>query len=100
MNITIIVMLLGSLGFLLIGIFLLNNKYVKSIDINDKEAYKEVKSIKVSGYINILIGIVGMISSAICLITNSINKIVVIIFAICIAILSCTQYILNKKIRR
>lgn len=100
MNITIIVMILGSLGFILLGIFLLNNKYVKSIDVSDKEAYKEVKAMKVSGYVNILIGILGIVSCVICLITNSINKIVVIIFAICIAILSCIQYIINKKIRK
>ena len=100
MNITIIVMLLGSLGFILLGVFLLNNKYVKSIDKNDKEAYKEVKGMKVSGYINVLIGIVGVVCSSICLITNSINKVVVIIFVISIAILSFTQYILNKIIRK
>ena len=100
MNITIIVMILGSLGFILLGIFLLNNKYIKSIDINDKELYKEVKGMKFSGYINILIGVIGVICSLICLITNSINKGIVTIFSLSIAILSSIQYIFNKKIRK
>ena len=35
MNFTIIVMILGSLGFILLGTFLLNNKYIKNIDPKD-----------------------------------------------------------------
>lgn len=100
MNITIIIMILGSLGFILLGIFLLNNKYVKSIDVNDKELYKEVKGMKFSGYINLLIGGIGIVCSLICLITNSINRGVVAIFSLSIAVLSSIQYILNKKIRK
>ena len=49
MNITNIVMILGSIGFILLGGFLLNNKYIKSIDTTDKEAYKEIKAMKVTG---------------------------------------------------
>ena len=41
MNITTLVMFLGSLGFILLGAFLLNNKYIKSMDTSDKEVYKE-----------------------------------------------------------
>lgn len=100
MNITIIVMFLGSLGFILLGTFLLSNKYVKSIDINDKELYKEAKGMKFSGYINLLIGAIGIVCSLICLITNSINKVIVVTFAVSIAILSSVQYILNKKITK
>lgn len=100
MNITILVMILGSLGFILLGIFLLNNKYIKNIDINDKELYREAKGMKFSGYINLLIGVIGIICSLICLITNNINKVIVLIFALSIAILSSIQYILNKKIRK
>ena len=88
MNFTIVVMVLGSLGFILLGTFLLNNKYIKNIDENDKELYKEAKSMKLSGYTNILIGAIGVTCS------------IVIIFVACIAILSTLQYILNKKIRK
>ena len=45
MNFTIIVMILGSLGFILLGTLLLNNKYIKNIDPKDSELYKEAKSI-------------------------------------------------------
>lgn len=100
MNITILVMFLGSLGFILLGAFLLNNKYIKSIDTNDKESYKEVKAMKVSGYTNISIGIIGLVCSTISFISGNINKTIVTTFIICIALLSTTQYILNKKIRK
>ena len=100
MNITLLVMFLGSLGFILLGVFLLNNKYIKSIDTNDKEVYKEVKAMKISGYTNIAIGGVGLVCSAISFISGNVSKTVVTIFVICIALLSTTQYILNKKIRK
>ena len=63
MNITTLVMFLGSLGFILLGAFLLNNKYIKSMDTSDKEVYKEVKAMKVSGYTNIAIGAIGFLCS-------------------------------------
>ena len=77
----------------------LNNKYIKSMDTNDKEVYKEVKAMKISGYTNIAIGGVGLVCSAISFILGNVSKTVVIIFVMCIALLSVTQYILNKKIR-
>lgn len=100
MNITILVMFLGSLGFILLGVFLLNNKYIKNIDTSDKEVYKEVKAMKVSGYTNILIGAIGLGCSTISFISGNISKMVVTIFVICIALLSTIQYIANKKIRK
>ena len=100
MNITVIVMFLGSLGFILLGSFLLTNKYIKRIDTTDKEAYNEVKAMKVSGYTNLGIGGIGLICSIISFISGTVSKTVVIIFVLCIALLSATQYILNKKIRK
>ena len=55
---------------------------------------------KVSGYTNISIGIIGLVCSTISFISGNINKTIVTIFIICIALLSTTQYILNKKIRK
>ncbi|MBS6184202.1 MAG: hypothetical protein E7E64_00895 [Clostridium celatum] len=100
MNITILVMFLGSLGFILLGVFLLNNKYIKNIDTSDKEVYKEIKAMKVSGYTNILIGAIGLVCSTISFISGNISKTLVTIFVICIALLSTIQYIANKKIRK
>lgn len=97
MNSTIIVMFLASIGFILIGIFLLNNKYLKNQDVEDKEILNEIKTIKVSGYVNILIGLIGIISSTICLFNNSLIKSIVIIFVISIVILSSIQYLFSKK---
>ena len=100
MNFTIIVMVLGSLGFILLGVFLLNNKYIKTIDAKDVELYKEVKSMKLSGYTNILIGVIGLICSIAAFIAGNLSKTIVSIFVLCIAILSTLQYIANKKIRK
>ena len=100
MNITILVMFLGCLGFILLGAFLLNNKYIKSMDTSDKEVYKEVKAMKVSGYTNIAIGVIGLACSVISFLSGSVSKTVVTIFVLCISLLSITQYILNKKIRK
>ena len=72
MNKTIIVMLLGSFGFILLGIYLLTN---------------------------ILIGLVGIICSIVALLCGGITKIIIAIFVLCIAILSIFQYIFNKKAR-
>ena len=100
MNITLLVMFLGSLGFILLGAFLLNNKYIKNIDPKDSELYKEAKSMKLSGYTNILIGVIGVICSIATFVVGDISKTIVMIFVVCIAILSTFQYILNKKIRK
>ena len=82
------------------GTFLLNNKYIKNIDTTDKELYREVKAMKISGYTNIAIGAVGLICSIIAFVLGALSKTIVIVFVMCIAILSTTQYILNKKIRK
>ncbi len=55
---------------------------------------------KISGYTNIAIGAVGLICSIIAFVLGALSKTIVIVFVMCIAILSTTQYILNKKIRK
>ena len=52
---------------------LLNNKYIKNIDTSDKEVYKEIKAMKVSGYTNISIGSIGLVCSTISFISSSIS---------------------------
>ena len=76
-----------------------NNKYIKNSDLSNSEIKKEVKSIKLSGYTNILIGLVGIICSIVALLCGGITKIIIAIFVLCIAILSIFQYIFNKKAR-
>ena len=78
---------------------LLNNKYIKNSDSSNSEIKKEVKSIKLSGSTNILIGLVGIICSIVALLCGGITKIIIAIFVLCIAILSIFQYIFNKKAR-
>ena len=77
----------------------LDNKYIKNSDSSNSEIKKEVKSIKLSGYTNILIGLVGIICSIVALLCGGITKIIIAIFVLCIAILSIFQYIFNKKAR-
>lgn len=99
MNIVIIVMFLGSVGFIFLGTLLLNNKYVKSKNTEDKSLVNEVKAMKVTGWINITIGAIGFITALISLLNESLNRTMVIVFIISIAILSLTQYVLSKKFK-
>ena len=54
-----------------------NNKYIKNSDSSNSEIKKEVKSIKLSGYTNILIGLVGIICSIVALLCGGITKIII-----------------------
>ena len=50
------------------------------MDTSDKEVYKEVKAMKVSGYTNIAIGGIGLVCSTISFISGNVSKTVVTIF--------------------
>ena len=99
MNTTIIVMILASIGFVLIGAGIVNSKYIKKNTSEDKAVLNEIKAMKTSGYINISIGIIGIIISTISIFKAEWVKTLMIVFVFCIAVLSATQYILTKKIR-
>lgn len=96
MNITILIMYLASLGFIILGAFLLNNKYVKKNN-NNEEMANEIRPIKISGLINLVIGIIGVICGTIALLNKDLLKIIIIVFVVLIVLLTSTQYIFNKK---
>lgn len=100
MNITIIVIILASIGFLLIGLGIVNSKYIKKNNSEDKAIINEIKAMKVSGYVNIFIGSIGLIVSIISLFKEELTKPLMIIFVFYILVLSLIQYILAKNIKR
>ena len=100
MNMTVLVIILVSIGFLGIGTFILNNKYIKNADLEDDFVAREIKAMKISGTVNILNGCIGRIISILCLIIAKWTKELLIIFVVCIVILTSIQYILNKSVRK
>lgn len=100
MNMTVLVIILVSIGFLGIGFFILNNKYVKDTDLEDKFVAKEIRAMKISGSVNIINGAVGLIISILLLLRPEWSKALLIVFVICIIILTSVQYILNKSVRK
>ena len=54
MNITFIIMIIGSIGFILMGLFILLNKSFKQLN---------PKYVKRNGYINIIMGLIALIIS-------------------------------------
>lgn len=94
-----IIIVFSSIGFLLMGSFILCSKTVKSIMVTEENYSKCNKFIKRNGYLNIFVGVIGIFIA----IVNSFNekwtKILIIIFIIMIVILYSLQYILGKKYR-
>lgn len=97
-KVTIIIML-ASIGFILMGIFILYNKTIKSIMVTNENYNKSNKFIKQNAYMNILAGLIGVIIAFITIIKGEWTKILILLFIIMIAILSLLQYILGKKYR-
>ena len=90
MNLTFIIMILGSIGFLALGLFILLNKSFKGLNEN---------YIKRNGYINIIIGIVGLIISFLLYIRPEWNNALLITYLLSILILTFIQRNITKKYR-
>ena len=88
MDLTFIIMLLGSVGFILMGGFILLNKSFKGLN----EVY-----VKRNGIINIIIGIIAFIISIMVYIKPQWNNILLIAYLINILILTFVQRMLTKK---
>lgn len=100
MNMTVLVIILVSIGFLGIGFFILNNKYIKNADLEDEFVVKEIKAMKISGMVNVINGVIGIIISVLCLLKSDWSKTLLVIFVVCIVALTVVQYILNKSVRK
>lgn len=99
MGLTTLVMLIGSAGFLILGLTLsfnrkLKDKIIKSGAMKDGEGYLKFNSI-----FYLAIGIVGIILSILEEFIPSYGKIFVIIFIVVMVGSSISQSILGKKYR-
>lgn len=90
MNITFIIMIIGSIGFILMGLFILLNKSFKQLN---------PKYVKRNGYINIIMGLIALIISILVLIKPEWNNTLLILYMINILVLTFVQRIITKKFR-
>lgn len=90
-----IIMMLASIGFIIMGSFILFSKSLRA----NMDTVSSYKLIRQNATMNILVGIIGVVIATIGIFMNQWIKVLIIIFIIMIAILSISQYILGKKYR-
>lgn len=94
-----IVIILGSIGFILMGLLSLKSKKMKSF-MKDSGVYNDIdKFMKLNGIFNISIGLVGIALGILDYILVEQSKYIVIIFIFVIAITSFIQNKILKKYR-
>ncbi|WP_291650587.1 hypothetical protein [Clostridium sp.] len=94
-----IVIILGSIGFILMGFLSLKSKKMRNF-LKDSGAYSDIeKFMKLNGIFNISIGFVGIILGLLDYTFIEQSKYIVIIFILVIAIASFIQNKLLKKYR-
>lgn len=92
-----IIIILGSLGFIIMGLISISSNRIKTM-LKNSGAYNDIdKFMKLNGTFNIAIGILGIIIGVIDYFLIEQSKYVVISFIVLIAILSLTQNITLKK---
>lgn len=99
MQITTLVILLGSLGFIIMGLISLLSKKMKSY-FKESGVYKDTeKFMKYSGIFNVSIGLIGVVLGILDIALVEKSKYIVVIYIICILTLSVIQNKLLKKYR-
>jgi hypothetical protein len=94
-----IIIILGSIGFILMGLLSLKSKKIKKF-LDNSGVYSDIdKFIKFNGIFNISIGLVGVALGIADYILVEESKYIVIIFIAVIAISSLIQRIIGKKYR-
>lgn len=92
-----IIIILGSLGFIIMGLISISSKKIKNM-LKNSGAYNDInKFMKLNGIFNMAMGIIGIIIGIIDYFLVEQSKYVVISFIILIAILSLIQNITLKK---
>ncbi len=92
-----IIIILGSLGFIIMGLISIRSKKIKNM-LKNSGAYNDInKFMKLNGIFNMAMGIIGIIIGIIDYFLVEQSKYVVISFIILIAILSLIQNITLKK---
>ena len=99
MKATTVIIALASIGFMLMGLFILKSKVIAKSMIKEDNDINAKLFIKKNAYINIFLGIFGIILSVIDFILAQNNLIIVIVFISTIFISATVQSYLAKKNR-
>lgn len=95
MRLESIIILLGSIGFVLMGFFALYTSTRENKVTKEQKEY-----IKINGIINLITGFIGTSISLISIISKSLNKIAIVIFIATIFIGTLIQLLLSKKYKK
>lgn len=99
MKLTSLIMGLSSIGFILIGIFVMKSKSIANSVGAKEEKDNANEFVRKNANLNITVGILGVIIAIVDLLTSSMSKILIIIFVLMISLSSLIQYSLSKKFR-
>lgn len=95
LNLGSIIILFGSIGFILMGLFALYTSTKENKVTREQKEY-----IKINGIINLITGFVGSSISILAIISKSMNRIYIIIFILTIFIGTIIQLLLSKKFKK
>lgn len=97
MKSTTLVILLGSIGFIIIGLLSLLSKKMKSY-LKESGVYSNIdKFMKYNGMFNLSIGLIGIILGILDIILSESSKYIIVIYIIFIVALSIIQ---NKSLKK
>ena len=99
MRSTTLVILLGSIGFIIIGLISLLSKKIKNY-FKESGVYKDTdKFMKYNGIFNLSIGLIGIILGLLDSILAESSKYIIVIYIVLVVTLSIMQNKLLKKYR-
>lgn len=97
MDVTTIIIIVASIGFIIMGFVMLNSKKLKDI-LSSSNIYKDTeKYVNFNGKFNILMGIVGIGLGILNYLLSEKSNYIVISFIATILILTTLQKIIGKK---
>ena len=98
MDFSIIVIALGSVGYIIMALFILLNKRIDELfDTSTEEGINQRQAVRRSGYINLFIGCIGLIMAGILYIFPDTNNVIVILFIIIIVMSSIINLLGNRR---
>ena len=99
MKITSVVLVLGSLGFIFMGVVSLLSKKIQ-VYFKESGVYKDSeKFMKYNGIFNLVIGLTGLILGILDIFLSDKSKILIVLYIIMIVTVSVIQKIILKKYR-
>ena len=97
MKITTVIMILGSLGFIVMGLISLLSKGIRNY-FKESGIYNDVDAfMKYSSIFNLAIGVIGILLGGLDHFLNESSRVIVIVYVLVIFILSIIQRSILKK---